>query len=330
MNMKKNIKGKRASVLALALILLLTALLGGCSKAPAAPEQDENVIIVEAEPSSEAPETAEAAAPGRQDGERFETVIILEGMEETVHYEHIRNETLGFEMDYDYENFVRRSEADRECFISVWDDPEHPENYLEVTARAEDAQTAADAIGAELSKSYEIHRDDACVLDGVGVCIHIDASADVGGLTMPDQLQAVYIIPAPDGCRVATAHYAIEASEGFGRRFHYLMHSFTVLARGSAQRMTDTQALAAIENYCYASNPDLKGIVDAGQYPVSWEIESFSEQEIVVLFRSYTGALIRYTIDPVSGRTTVTEFVPGVTAAEEPTEEQLNAWDYLG
>ena len=329
MNMKKNNNGKRASVLALALIMLLAALLGGCSKAPETPAVDENIVIIEADSSTEPAEEV-PAAPGRQDGERFETVIILEGMEETVRYEHIRNETLGFEMDYDYENFVRRSEPDRECFISVWDDPEHPENYLEVTARAEDAQTAADAIGAELSKSYEIHRDDACVLDGVGVCIHIDASADVGGLTMPDQLQAVYIIPAPDGCRVATAHYAIEASEGFGRRFHYLMHSFTVLARGSAQRMTDTQALAAIENYCYASNPDLKGIVDAGQYPVSWEIESFSEQEIVVLFRSYTGALIRYTIDPVSGRTTVTEFVPGVTAAEEPTEEQLNAWDYLG
>ena len=40
MNMKKNNKGNRAPALALALVMLLTALLGGCSKAPAAPEQD--------------------------------------------------------------------------------------------------------------------------------------------------------------------------------------------------------------------------------------------------------------------------------------------------
>ena len=47
---------------------------------------------------------------------------------------------------------------------------------------------------------------------------------------MPDQLQMVYIIAAPDGCRIATAHYAIEASEGFGRRFHYMMDTFSVIA----------------------------------------------------------------------------------------------------
>ena len=43
----------------------------------------------------------------RQVGERFEGTIILEGMDETVKYEHIRNDTLGFERDYDYENFGR-------------------------------------------------------------------------------------------------------------------------------------------------------------------------------------------------------------------------------
>ncbi len=58
-------------------------------------------------------------------------------MEETVRYEHVRNTALGFEMDYDFESFVRRSEPDRECFISVYDDPEAPENYLEVTFSAE-------------------------------------------------------------------------------------------------------------------------------------------------------------------------------------------------
>ena len=60
-------------------------------------------------------------------------------------------------------------------------------------------------------------------------CIRIDASADVGGLTMPDQLQMVYIIPAADGCRIATAHYYIVGAEGFGRRFACMMHTLSVI-----------------------------------------------------------------------------------------------------
>ncbi len=170
------------------------------------------------------------AVAGRQDGERYETVIVLEGMEETVGYEHIRNDAIGFEMDYDYERFVRRSDAACECFVSCYDDPEHPENYLTVRYDPRDAGTVAAAIGEVLSHDYEIHREDSFPLDRAGSCIRIDASADVGGLTMPDQLQMVYIIAAPDGCRIATAHYAIEASEGFGRRFHYMMDTFSVIA----------------------------------------------------------------------------------------------------
>ncbi len=230
---------------ALALALLLTAVLCGCSRSTAAPEPTApaaNVDSVSPEEPAEAPadETESvgqteppAAEPevGRQDGERFEAVIILEGMEETVQYEHVRNDALGFEMDYDYESFARHSESDRERFVSVWDDAANPENYLEVTRSSEDAEAAAAAISAELSEKYEISRDDAFMLERAGKCIRIDASADVGGKTMPDHLQMVYIIPADDGCLIATAHYAIEGSEGFGRRFHYFMDSFTVIAR---------------------------------------------------------------------------------------------------
>ena len=221
---------------ALALVLLLTPMLGGCAGNAVAPAPSEAVVIVEPDSPDESAEVspdevreADGLEPERQDGERFEAIIFIEGMEETVRYEHIRNEELGFEMDYDYENFERRSEPGRECFVSVWDDLAEPENYLELTSRPEDAVTAADAIGAALSEDYEIRRDDSFLLDGVGVCIRIDASAEVGGLTMPDQLQMVYVIPAADGCRVAVAHYAIEGSEGFGRRFHCMMDSFSLL-----------------------------------------------------------------------------------------------------
>ena len=75
-------------------------------------------------------------------------------------------------------------------------------------------------------------------------------------------------------------------------------------------------------------NPELEGIVNAGEYPVYWEISSGDEQQLVVLFRSYTGAILRYYIDPVSGDTYITEFVPGITETEQQTEERLNLWDY--
>ena len=62
-----------------------------------------------------------------------------------------------------------------------------------------------------------------------------------------------------------------------------------------------------------------------GEYPSYWEALSSDGNEIVVLFRSYTGAQIRYYIDPVSGEATVTELVPGVTDEEQRTGESLNA-----
>ncbi len=46
---------------------------------------------------------------------------------------------------------------------------------------------------------------------------------------MADQLQVVYIIPASDGCRVATELFAVEASEGYGRRFSYMLHTLSVI-----------------------------------------------------------------------------------------------------
>ena len=217
------------TIVLLALVLLLTTALTSFSRNNHAGEASVSVLPAgqdkPAEPDSVPEPIAEA---GRRPGERFETVIIMEGMEETVRYEHIRNDTIGFEMDYDYESFVRRSEADREYFISVYDNSDKPENYLEVTYSTQDAETVAASIGEALSNEYEISRS-SYPLDCAGSCIRIDASEVKGGGRMPDLLQMVYIIPASDGCRVATAHYSIESAEGFGRRFSYLMHSFSVI-----------------------------------------------------------------------------------------------------
>ena len=291
-----------------------------------APVEDTQKPVENSEPT--APSETPAAEPSRQDGERFETVIILEGMEETVQYEHVRNEAIGIEMDYDYESFVRQSKPHRERFISGWDDPENPENYLEVTYSSKDTDTVAASISEELSKEYELITENF-TLEGAGECIRIDASEVKGGGFSPDMLQMVYVIPASDGCRIAWAHYAIEGAEGFGRRFAYMVNTLSAIKRTGTNELTDEQAVAAIQKYCYSANPELEDKVKAEEYPIYWDVSSSDEQEIVVLYRSYTGSINRYYIDRSTGETYVTEFVPGIIEEEQRTDETLNVWDYV-
>lgn len=220
-------------LLSFALSAALVLMLSGCGKAPAVATEANaaNTAAPAVEPQTPVTETSETAPlPVRQDGERFEDVIMLEGMEETVQYEHVVSETVGFEMDYDYEFFLRRSEADRERFVSVWDNAETPENYLEVTYSAESAEAAEASISEALSQEYDLLKE-MRTLDRAGDCIRIEASVLKGTNTMADQLQAVYIFPAPDGCRIATAHYAIEGAEGFGRRFAYMLNTLSVISK---------------------------------------------------------------------------------------------------
>ena len=211
----------------------LVLMLSGCGKASAAVTESSTTETVtpSAEPQSAVIETAApTAAPGRQDGERFEDVIMMEGMEETVKYEHVVSKTAGFEMDYDYESFVRRSEADRERFVSTWDNAANPENYLEVTYSAESAEAAKASISEALSKEYDL-TEETRRLDRAGDCSWIEASVVKGTNNMAPQIQTVYIIPASDGCRIATIHCAIEGSEGFGRRFAYMLNTLSVISR---------------------------------------------------------------------------------------------------
>lgn len=216
-----------------ALSAALMLMLAGCGKAPAA--VTESTAAETAAPAVE-PQTAEiettesAPLSGRQDGERFEDVIVMEGMEETVKYEHVVSKTLGFEMDYDYESFVRRSETDRERFISAWDNAENPENYLELTYSAESAEAVEASVRETLSQDYDLV-EETRTLDRAGDCVRIEASAIKGTNTMAEQIETVYIIPASDGCRIATTHYAIEGSEGFGRRFDYMLNTLSVINR---------------------------------------------------------------------------------------------------
>ncbi len=320
-------------------LLLLAAMMLSLAACGAAPASGNDTPAAEAESQTNASddgqiiveETIETAAEDeRQNGERFEAVIVMEGMEETVRYEHIRREDLGFAMDYDYENFVRQSEGDRERFVSDWDDPADPQNYLEVSYDTGNANLVADVLSAGLSDVYDLLQDERELDNGVK-CLRIEASVIKGTNQMAEMIQEIYIIPAGSGSIVARACYAIEGAEGFGRRFAYMVRTLNALERDvEGTPVEDELALSIIKNYCLSQNPDLQRIVDAGEYQVSWEIESSNEQQVVILFRSYTGALVRYYIDRATGDTYVTEFVPGITAEEQRTEESFKLWDQVG
>jgi ABC-type transport system substrate-binding protein len=93
--------------------------------------------------------------------------------------------------------------------------------------------------------------------------------------------------------------------------------------------ISDDQALAAIKKYCMETNPDLKDKIDSEDYTIYWNIESSDESQIVILYRSYTAAEVRYYIDRISGDTYVTEYVQGITEQEERSPETLNVKDYI-
>lgn len=237
----------KKSITVLVSVSMAAALITGCNKKAEVTSEPASVAVIDITPGADisgmqetsetvseaVPETALETAPekasesGREDGERFEDTIILEGMEETVKYEHVKNAAIGFAMDYDYESFTRQS-GDTEKFISVYDDAAKPENYLEIKASSDDADTALAAIADELSGEYEVETIDV-TLDKAGNCRKIDASVIKGTNNMADQLQVVYVIPAANGSIIATEHFAIEASEGFGRRFNYILQTLEVL-----------------------------------------------------------------------------------------------------
>ena len=328
---------KTANVL-LTVFLALALVLTGCGRTrpaeSAAPAAEPQVTAEVPTPAEDAGQTAviehaEPAVPaGRQDGERFEETIILEGMEETVRYEHVRNDSVGIEMDYDYESLVRRSDAGRERFISIYDNQENPENYLEVTFRSVSADAAAAFVRELLSRRYDL-LESTRELERAGSCLTIEASELKGTGRMADQLQTVYIIPAADGCRIATAHCSIESAEGFGRRFSYLVNTLAVVEHGGERKLSDEDALAAVYQYTTEMIPGLADMANSGESAVCWDIADSDESRVTVEFRSYTGALNRFTIDRVTGEAAVTEFVPGIMTEEQPTGETLNAWDFL-
>lgn len=93
--------------------------------------------------------------------------------------------------------------------------------------------------------------------------------------------------------------------------------------------LTEKQAYDAVINrnrITGLGNDGEQNTVGAVEY---WCTSTNEDGIIVVLYRSFTGALIRYYVDPVTGETYVTEWVSGIIDEETRNGETFNAWDYF-
>jgi len=121
----------------------------------------------------------------------------------------------------------------------------------------------------------------------------------------------------------------LKMKDGFGYQMFTRMPVEDKPEEVQATAITEEQALEAIKNYCILQNPQLKEMMESGDQSFYWASTMNEKGEIVILYRSYTAAQIRYYIDPNTGDTYVTEFVPGITDEEERTEETFNIKDYM-
>ena len=93
--------------------------------------------------------------------------------------------------------------------------------------------------------------------------------------------------------------------------------------------ISEEQAYTAVINYCKATDPEFSEESNAEEHTEYWDVSTNEDGVIVVLYRSYTSAQIRYYIQPVTGEAYVTELVPGIIDEEQETGAMFNARDYL-
>ena len=223
---------KRKTVYSILTALMMAALvmtITGCKKNTTTETASAEPVVIDINDGTSDVATADPVGgeskTGRADGERFDGTIMLEGMEETVHYEHVVNNDLGFEIDYEYEDLNRKTLADREIFISVYDDENNPSNYLEVSQSDLPVDTVITNLRIELSQKADIETETR-TLENAGEVTYIEASSKDGN--MLNQIQSVYVIPAGNGTIVARCHFSIEAAEGFGGRFRQMLNTLVV------------------------------------------------------------------------------------------------------
>lgn len=228
-------KYMNALTLMMAMAVLSMTMMGGCSKEDDnTPDETKNETVAsETEADNDSSEdavedtSAVSGTSGRENGERFEETIMIEGVEETVQYEHYVDTTIGFEIDYEYYELGRSASKEDVTFFSMYDDPNNLENYLEITYSPDDVDLTASNLTSEYSSNFEVIQSSETLNNGVTCTTLALLNPEDGS----KNIQMIYVIPADDGCRVAAAHYTVESMEGFGRRFERTVRSINVIAR---------------------------------------------------------------------------------------------------
>lgn len=92
--------------------------------------------------------------------------------------------------------------------------------------------------------------------------------------------------------------------------------------------LTDDEALTGFTNYLYFKIKNLQKILDEDKVPCTWGIASSDQKEIMIMFKSNTGALLRYHINRSTGKTYVTQYSVR-TNSYYRTKEKLNVREYI-
>ena len=92
--------------------------------------------------------------------------------------------------------------------------------------------------------------------------------------------------------------------------------------------LTDELALEGFENYLHFKIKNLDEIIDERKKPCTWGIASSDKNEIMIMFKSNTGSLLRYHINRKTGKTYVTSYSVEYNNYFR-TKETLNIRDYL-
>ncbi|MBO5564645.1 MAG: hypothetical protein J5935_03410 [Lachnospiraceae bacterium] len=96
--------------------------------------------------------------------------------------------------------------------------------------------------------------------------------------------------------------------------------------QSNAEKTQEKQIFNAVVKYC-TEYYQLDALPEQTNY--YWTVETLSDQECLVRFRSYTGAFVNYYVDVVSGEVHATNDVPALNITGEPSDERFNVRDFL-
>ena len=92
--------------------------------------------------------------------------------------------------------------------------------------------------------------------------------------------------------------------------------------------LTDDEAMTGFTNYLYFKIKNLQKILDEDKVPCTWGIASSNKNEIMIMFKSNNGALLRYHVNRNTGKTYVTQYSV-VSNSYYRIKETLNVREYI-